>query len=182
MDPGSKVTGLALLDDATGQVLWAGELTHRGQQVHDRLLKRSAVRRHRRQRQTRDRPARFENRGRHEGGRHEGWLPPSLESRIRNVLTWVDRLSRYAPVRAISHELVRFDTQLLEQPDISGVAYQQGELSGYEVRECLLEKFRRACAYCGAKNVPRQVEHIVPKARGGSHRISTLAIACEPCN
>src|SRR5262249_50092488 len=57
MDPGSKVTGLALLDDATGHVLWAGEVTHRGQQVRDRLLKRSAVRRHRRQRQTRDRPA-----------------------------------------------------------------------------------------------------------------------------
>src|SRR5262249_47558903 len=91
--PGRRVTGLALLDDATGQVMWAGELTHRGQQDCDRLLKRRAVRRSRRQRTTRYRPARFDNRG-----RREGWLPPSLASRLSNVLTWADRSSRYAPV------------------------------------------------------------------------------------
>src|SRR5262249_448696 len=147
IDPGSTVTGLALLADATGQVMWAGEVRHRGQQVHDRLLKRSAVRRTRRQRKTRYRPARCENRA-----RCEGWLPPSLESRISNVMTWVERISHHAPVRAISQELVRFAIQLLEHPDISGIEYQQGELAGYEVREYLLEQFGRQCAYCGKTN------------------------------
>ena len=52
----------------------------------------------------------------------------------------MNRLSRLAPVTAISQELVRFDTQKLDNPEISGVEYQQGTLLGYEVREYLLEK------------------------------------------
>src|SRR5262249_40435109 len=84
--------------------------------------------------------------------------------------------------RAISQELVRFAIQLLEHPDISGIEYQQGELAGYEVREYLLEQFGRQCAYCGKTNTPLQIEHLVPKARVGSNRISNLAITCADCN
>lgn len=40
----------------------------------------------------------------------------------------------------------------------------------------------RTCAYCGARDVSLQVEHIVPTARGGSDRVSNLTIACAPCN
>jgi hypothetical protein len=62
------------------------------------------------------------------------------------------------------------------------VEYQQGELAGYEVREYLLEKWQRRCAYCGVENVPLQVEHIVARDRGGSDRVSNLCLACERCN
>ena len=79
-------------------------------------------------------------------------------------------------------ELVRFDTQLMENPEIKGVEYQQGTLVGYEVRESLLEKWERRCAYCHKTDVPLEVEHIVPRARGGSNRVSNLTLACEPCN
>ncbi len=79
-------------------------------------------------------------------------------------------------------ELVKFDTQLLENPEISGVEYQQGTLAGYEVREYLLEKWRRKCAYCGKENIPLQIEHMVPHAKLGSNRISNLCLACEKCN
>jgi 5-methylcytosine-specific restriction endonuclease McrA len=177
IDPGSRTTGLALVHDRTGQVVWAAELTHRGQQIRNALLTRRAVRRSRRQRHTRYRPARFANRR-----RRAGWLPPSLESRLRNVLTWVARLRQLAPIGALSQELVKIDTQLLQNPEISGVEYQQGELAGYEVREYVLEKWGRRCAYCHTTGVPLQIEHIVPKARGGSDRVSNLTLACEPCN
>ena len=60
--------------------------------------------------------------------------------------------------------------------------YQQGTLAGYEVREYLLEKWGRVCAYCGDKNVPLQIEHIHPKSQGGSDRISNLTLACQCCN
>jgi 5-methylcytosine-specific restriction endonuclease McrA len=89
---------------------------------------------------------------------------------------------RYAPITALSQELVKFDLQQMENPHISGVEYQQGSLSGYEVREYLLEQWNRQCAYCGAKDVPLQIEHIVPRAKGGTSRISNLTLACEPCN
>ncbi len=177
IDPGSKTTGLAVVNDATGQVVWAAELAHRGQQVKARLDQRRACRRSRRQRHTRYRPARFLNRR-----PRAGWLPPSLESRIANVITWVNRLCRWCPIGAISLELVKFDTQLMQNAEISGVEYQQGELAGYEVREYQLEKWGRTCAYCKATNVPLQIEHIVPKVRDGSNRVSNLTIACKPCN
>jgi 5-methylcytosine-specific restriction endonuclease McrA len=109
-------------------------------------------------------------------------MPPSLESRIANVLTWVGRRCRYAPITAISQERVRFDTQVMQNAEIAGVEYQQGELAGYEVRQYLLEKFQRRCAYCGKTDVPLEVEHIIPKARGGSNRVSNLTSACGPCN
>ena len=77
---------------------------------------------------------------------------------------------------------MRFDTQAMQTPGITGVQYQQGTLAGYEVREYLLEKWQRTCAYCGAQQVPLQIEHIQPKSLGGSDRISNLTLACAPCN
>src|SRR5215831_9828459 len=177
IDPGSQTTGLALLNDSTGQVVWAGELTHRGQQVTARRDQRRACRRSRRQRHTCYRPPRFLNRR-----RRMGWLPPSLESRVANVLTWVDRVRRWCRVGALSLELVKFDTQLMEHPEISGVEYQQGTLEGDEIRAYLLEKVGRKCACCNATNVRLQIEHLVPKARDGSNRVSNLTMACQPCN
>jgi 5-methylcytosine-specific restriction endonuclease McrA len=177
IDPGSKTTGLAIVNDTSGEVVWAAELRHRGETITEALAARRGVRRSRRQRNTRYRKPKFANRR-----KPKGWLPPSLESRIANVLTWVQRLKRLCPISAISQELVKFDLQQMEHPEIQGVEYQQGELYGYEVRAYLLEKWGRQCAYCGAKDVPLQVEHIVCRAQGGSDRMSNLTLACEPCN
>jgi 5-methylcytosine-specific restriction endonuclease McrA len=177
IDPGSQTTGLAVVSDRTAQVVWAAEVTHRGQQIRNALLARRAMRRFRRQRHTRYRPVRLANRR-----RRAGWLPLSVESRLSNVLTWVARLRRLAPIAVISQELVKFDTQLLQHPEIEGVQYQQGELAGYEVRKYLLEKWGRQCTYCHTTGVPLQIEHIVPRTRRGSDRVSNLTLACEPCN
>jgi 5-methylcytosine-specific restriction endonuclease McrA len=177
IDPGSRTTGLALVTEETATVVWAAELTHRSDAIRDALLARRAFRRARRHRHTRYRAARFQNRR-----RPAGWLAPSLRSRVDHILTWYRRLAQRCPIRAISVELVRFDPQALVDPEIRGIEYQQGELLGYEVREYLLEKWGRTCAYCGATGVPLQVEHIVPRVRGGSDRVSNLALACESCN
>ncbi|NJN29521.1 MAG: HNH endonuclease [Synechococcales cyanobacterium RM1_1_8] len=175
IDPGSKTTGLAILNGAL--VIWAAELTHRGQQIKNDLESRRAIRSGRRNRKTRYRKPRFLNRV-----RPEGWLAPSLNHRVETVMTWVYRLSRYSPIKSVAQELVRFDLQKMQNPEISGVEYQQGELQGYEVREYLLEKWGRQCAYCGAKDTPLEVEHIHPKSKGGSNRISNLSMACHDCN
>ena len=189
LDPGSKTTGLALvrevenIDPDTGEVrseavvLWLGELTHRGAAIRDALTARRAMRRNRRNRKTRYRAPRFLNRT-----KPKGWLPPSLRHRLETTLSWVNRLQRLAPLTCIRQELVRFDMQLMQNPEISGVEYQQGELAGYELREYLLEKWHRTCAYCGAKDVPLEIEHIVPRSKGGSDRVSNLTLACTHCN
>jgi len=180
LDPGSKTTGMALVRE-TGQngvaVINLFELMHRGKQISEALTARRGHRRLRRS-HLRYRVPRFLNRG----NIKSGWLAPSLQHRVDTTLAWVHRLQRLAPVSAISTELVRFDMQALENPEIEGAQYQQGTLAGYEVREYLLEKWGRTCAYCGAKNVPLQIEHIQPRSKGGSNRISNLTLACQCCN
>ena len=177
LDPGSKTTGIAIVSDSEEEVIFAAELSHRGHKIKESLDGRRAIRRSRRNRKTRYRKARWQNRR-----RKEGWLPPSLQSRIANVLIWVARLRKFCNITNISLELVRFDMQLMENPEISRVEYQQGTLAGYETREYLLEKWGRKCTYCGKENLPLQIEHIVPRAKGGSNRVSNLCLACEKCN
>jgi 5-methylcytosine-specific restriction endonuclease McrA len=177
IDPGSQTTGLALVNDASGAVVWAGELTHRGQQIKGAMDRRRSARRNRRQRHTRYRKPRLSNRR-----KRLDTLPPSLESRVCNVITWVRRLRCLCPIMAISQELVRFDTQAMEQPDIEGVEYQQGQLAGYEVREYVLLKWNHQCAYCDAREVPLELDHIHPRSKHGSNRVSNLTLACQACN
>ena len=189
LDPGSRTTGIALVRDSeatdpetgevttTAHVLNLFELSHRGRQISEALTARRQMRRRRRA-SLRYRAPRFLNRG----NKGKGWLPPSLQHRIDTTRAWVARLQRLAPVTGIAQELVRFDMQQMQNPEISGVEYQQGTLAGYELREYLLQKWGRECAYCGAKSTPLQIEHIQPKAKGGSNRVSNLTLACQPCN
>ncbi len=141
------------------------------------LQSRAAIRRSRRNRKTRYRKSRFSNRK-----RSKDWLPPSLMHRVLTIETWVKRICRYVPVTVIAMELVKFDTQTLSNPETKGIAYQQGELFGYEVKEYLLAKWGRNCVYCGKENVPLEVEHIEPKSIGGSDRVSNLTLSCRCCN
>jgi 5-methylcytosine-specific restriction endonuclease McrA len=184
LDPGSKTTGIALVREfeetseihKIAHVVFLAELHHRGDAIRDALTQRRAFRRRRRA-NLRYRAKRFNNRR-----RPEGWLAPSLRHRVETTLSWVERLCRWAPVTALSLELVRFDTQAMQNPEISGVEYQQGTLFGYDLREYLLEKWGRKCAYCGKENVPLEIDHIHPRSKGGSDRVSNLTLACRPCN
>jgi 5-methylcytosine-specific restriction endonuclease McrA len=179
LDPGSKTTGVAVAreDEDKTEALWLGEIAHRGARIRKALEQRSGYRRRRRSANLRHRAPRFDNRS-----APEGRLMPSLRHRVDNVASWARRLMLWCPITRIAMELVRFDMQKMQNPEISGVEYQRGTLFGYETREYLLEKWGRKCAYCGTKDVPLQVEHIRPKARGGSDRVSNLTLACQSCN
>ena len=144
---------------------------------YEMLLKRRQLRRARRDRKTQYCQPRFDNRKRPTGS-----LPPSLLSRVENRVTWVLRLQKLGSISDISQELVKFDTQQMDNPDICGVSYEQGELAGYEVREFLLFKLDLTCIYCGAKDTGLEIEHLLPKSKGGSNRISDLGIACRNCH
>jgi len=179
LDSGSKTTGIAIVRttiDGGAAVLNLFDLVHRGRKISDALTSRSQMRRRRRG-NLRCRAPRLLNRR-----KPEGWLPPSLQHRVDTTMAWVKRVSKWAPITGISQELVRFDMQQIDNPEISGVEYQQGELAGFEVREYLLAKWNRKCGYCGAEHVPLQIEHIHPKALGGSNRVSNLTLACQSCN
>ncbi|GAA6616146.1 RNA-guided endonuclease IscB [Scytonema sp. NUACC26] len=188
VDPGSQTTGIALVNDVTGEVVFAAEIKHRGFAIRESLTSRKRLRRSRRNRKTRYRqPPKHEwfrkgNKQPCPKQRRAMWLAPSLRSRVDNIKTWVERLHKVAPIEAISQELVRFDMQLIRHPEISGKEYQQGTLYGYETREYLLEKWNRQCVYCGIKDVPLQIEHIHASCKGGSNSITNLTLSCKKCN
>jgi 5-methylcytosine-specific restriction endonuclease McrA len=180
IDPGSKHTGISVFAEHGGarSGKYAIQLDHRSGLIRDKLTARAAYRRGRRGRNLRYRAPRFSNRI-----RPKGWLAPSLAHRVDTTMSIVRRLRRWAPVRAIHVERVSFDTHAMSAGrSLAGAEYQQGTLAGYEVRQYLLERWGRSCAYCGTGNTQLQVEHIHPKARGGSDRIANLSLACKPCN
>ena len=183
IDPGSKTSGMAVArveETPQGEIHHAvhlAEVGHRGERVRAAMGKRARARRRRRSAHLRYRPPRFEHRT-----RPKGWLPPSLRSRIGNVLTLAQRYSRWTPLTRLEVEWVKFDQQLMQHPDIAGIEYQRGELAGWEVRAYLLEKFGHRCAYCHRGEVPFELDHQVPRSRGGSNRVSNLVLACHNCN
>lgn len=180
IDPGSKHTGIAVFTtrDGNRRGLSAIELTHRGSRIRDKLTARAAYRRGRRTRNLRYRAPRFSNRT-----RPEGWLAPSLRHRVDTTMSWTTRLARWAPACALHVERVAFDTHAMSHDGpLEGTEYQHGTLHGTEAREYLLAKWGRACAYCGTTGVPLNIDHIQPRSRGGSDRISNLCTACVPCN
>ena len=179
LDPGSKTTGVALVADFNkgDQVIWAAHLKHRGGAIKKKLDQRRANRRGRRSRHMRYRAPRFNNRT-----KSTGWLPPSIQSRVDQVYLLSKRLCFIAPITSIAVETVRFDLQKLENPEISGISYQKGTLFGYEIREYLLEKWGRKCAYCQAADLRLEIDHITPKSSGGTNAVSNLTICCRICN
>ena len=179
IDPGSKMTGISVFRPSPdGRVgLVSIEVQHRGRLIHKKMGQRAGCRRRRRTKNLRYRAPRFDNRS-----RPAGWLAPSLRHRLDSTVSMMTKLRKWAPVTAVHQELVRFDMQKMENPEVSGVEYQQGTLAGFEVREYLLAKWNRTCAYCGTTGVPLNIDHIHPRSRGGSNRVSNLVISCVPCN
>ena len=181
VDPGSKHTGIAVFSlaengDRTG--IHHIQLNHRGRHISKALARRSAYRRRRRGKNLRYRRRRFDNRV-----RPRGWLAPSLRHLVDTTASWIGRLARWAPVRRIHLESTAFDVASMSTGRmLSGIEYRHGTLHGYEVREYLLEKWGRRCAYCDATGVPLNIDHVRPTAHGGSDRISNLTLSCVPCN
>ncbi len=157
VDPGSKTTGLAIV--LSGQI--GAEPSRFGEFVHQPHIKRRLQARMHGRRGRRCRPARFAPRR-----RPQGWLPPSLIARVDPTLRAVTKISRLAPITALSMERVGIDSQELDNPEMTGVEYQQGTLLGYEVREYLLAKWGHPCAYGAAIDVPVEIDPMTAKSRG----------------
>ena len=143
-----------------------------------RISDRRMYRQNRRYRKTRYRKPRFNNRK----NKKKGWLPPSLEQKVAVQLNEIDHLHRHFPIETIIVEVAEFNIQKIKNPDISGKDYQQGTLQGYNIRNYLLEKHGRKCFYCDKEVSTFEVEHMLPKAKGGSNRIDNLTLSCHSCN
>jgi len=169
VDTGSQTVGIAAITQS--EAVYQAEV-HLRDDIRNKLIHRRQYRRNRRSRKTRYRAVRFANRR-----RKPAWLAPSLRSKAEATVKAVLYVARLLPVRQVNVEVGSFDTQKMQDPEVTGLEYQQGQMQGYLVREYLLRKWKRTCSYCGATGLPLQVEHLIPKVRGGSDRVSNLVLA-----
>ena len=90
----------------------------------------------------------------------------------------------YEPIKGEgTFAIVSFDTQLMQNDEIAGEQYQQGDLPAWQLRSYVFQRDGRVCAYCGRKNAERcELDHIVPKSTGGTDRVSNLVAACRDRN
>lgn len=174
LDPGYKNVGFSATTKK--RELISGEVILRTD-IPEKKIEQKMYRRGRRNRNTRYRKPRFDNRG-----IPKGWLAPSIQHKLDTYVRLVDKFDQILPISGVTIETSPFDMQKMMNAEISGIEYQQGELQGYEVKEYLLDKWGRKCAYCLVENVSFETEHIIPTSRGGTNRISNLTIACHECN
>ncbi|WP_257784428.1 RNA-guided endonuclease IscB [Streptomyces sp. SAT1] len=191
IDPGSKGTGLVLTDekraratageDTAGTVrrgLISAELRHRGDRIRRSMRQRAAHRRRRRSANCRYRAPRRDNRA-----RPPGWLPPSSRHRVDTTFSLAARMCRWAPVQEIHVEHVAFDTHSMSAGRrLAAAEHRHGALAGTGARALLHARWNGACAYCDTTSGPLNIDHVRPRSRGGSHRVSNLVLACVPCN
>ena len=175
LDPGSRTTGVAITDDQDSVVMLA-ELEHRGHIIKKNLDSRRAIRRSRRQRKTRYREVRFLNRT-----KPEGWLAPSVKSRADNVINFIKKYNKLINIDRVMIENVSFDTaQMSSDSYLIGTDYQQGNLYNKNLRKFIFSKTKGRCSYCEEKAT--EIDHIVPRAKGGTNSTYNLTPACRSCN
>lgn len=177
IDPGAKHIGVAIVSE--DKVLDKGEIELR-QDTSKNITTKRQYRRSRRNRKTRYRKPRFLNRV---STKKEGWLPPSIQSRINNTFFWIDKFVSLLPNPNLHIEVGKFDIQKMENPDIKGKEYQEGDTFGfYNTRYYVFERDNYTCQVCGAKGKILHTHHIVYKSLGGTDRALNLITICTDCH
>jgi N6-L-threonylcarbamoyladenine synthase len=147
--------------------------------IVDLLSTRRELRSSRRNRKTRYRKPRFDNRK-----RKDGWLAPSVRQKVDSHLTMISKVHKILPVSNIVVEVASFDIQKIKNPAISGTDYQQGEqLDFWNVREYVLFRDGHVCQCCKGKSKDKilNVHHIESRKTGGDAP-NNLITLCETCH
>ena len=178
IDAGSKHIGVSAT--TVNKVLYESDVTLRNDIV-DLLSARRALRRTRRNRKTRYRKARFDNRVH---SKNKGWLAPSIREKIDSHMTVVDKVCKLLPVTNIVVETASFDIQKIKNPDVSGTDYQQGEQLGFwNIREYVLFRDGHECQCCHGKSKdPILNVHHIESRRTGGDAPNNLITLCETCH
>lgn len=176
VDAGSKTIGLSATTEE-GE-LYAAEVTLRTD-VTKNLATRREFRRARRNRKTRYRKPRFQNRK-----KPKGWLAPTVEQKIHTHERAIADVCKILPISKIVVEVAAFDIRKIKNPDISGVEYQQGDQMGFwNVREYVLWRDNHECQCCHGKSKDPilNVHHIETRKTGGNAP-NNLVTLCETCH
>lgn len=176
IDAGSKHIGVSASSEK--KELFAAQVELRSDIVK-LLSTRRELRRNRRNRKTRYRKARFDNRK-----KKDGWLAPSVEQKVDSHLKVIRLVHKLLPITKTTIEVAQFDAQKIKNPDINGEDYQQGEQMGFwNVREYVLARDGHKCVHCKGKSKDPilNVHHLESRKTGGNSP-SNLVTLCETCH
>lgn len=176
VDAGSKYIGISATTEEI--VLYEAEIELRNDIVK-LLSDRREQRRGRRNRKTRYRKPRFNNRR-----RKDGWLAPSVQNKVDSHLTAIRKVHEILPVTKVIVEVASFDVQKIKNLDIKGTEYQKGEQLGFwNVREYVLWRDNHTCQCCKGKSKDKvlNVHHIESRKTGGNAP-NNLITLCETCH
>lgn len=177
VDAGSKVIGLSATTKE--KELYASEVTLRNDIVD--LLSTKRQNRRTRRNHLRYREPRFNNRV---SSKNKGWLAPSIENKIQSHISVVNQVYKILPITNIIVEVASFDIQKINNPNISGEEYQQGEqLNFWNIREYVLFRDNHTCQCCKGKSKDKilNVHHIESRKTGGDSP-KNLITFCETCH
>ena len=177
IDSGSKNIGFSAV--SSGKELICGTLIL-DNKTSDRMAEKKMYRNLRRNKLWYRKP-RFLNRK-----KKEGWLPPSIQRKYDTHLNLINRIKGLLPISNITIEVGNFDIQKIENPEISGAEYQQGDMFGYQnVRSFLMFREKGLCQLCGkpfTKGNTSHIHHCKQRKDSGSNSIKNLAILHEKCH
>ena len=176
IDAGSKHIGVSASSDKKEMLAAQVELRS---DIVKLLSTRRELRRNRRNRKTRYRKCRFDNRK-----KKDGWLAPSVEQKIESHLKVIRFVHKLLPITKTTIEVAQFDAQKIKNPDINGKEYQQGEQMGFwNVREYVLARDGHRCVHCNGKRKDPilNVHHLESRKTGGNSP-SNLVTLCETCH
>jgi len=178
IDTGSKTIGLSATTE--NHELYSAEVILRND-ISDNITTKRQMRRTRRNR-LRYRKPRFLNRV---STKKKGWLPPSTQHKIDTHKFMVEQVHKLLPVSNIIVETAAFDIQKINNPNISGSQYQQGNQHGFwNTREYVLFRDGHTCQLCKGKSKDKilNVHHIVFRSHGGTDKPNNLITLCNTCH
>lgn len=176
IDAGSKHIGVSASSE--NKELLAAQVELRSDVVN-LLSTRKELRRTRRNRKTRYRKSRFDNRK-----RKDGWLALSIEQKVESHLKVIRLAHKLLPITKTTIEVAQFDAQKIKRPDIKGEEYQHGEQMGFwNVREYVLARDGHRCVHCKGKSKDHilNVHHLESRKVGGNSP-NNLVTLCETCH
>lgn len=181
VDTGSDTIGTAVSNEK-GEIIYASEVKVRND-ISEKMIQRSSYRRNRRNRKTRYRKARFNNRA---NSTKKGRFSPTMQSKFHSHEKEIEFVKSILPITEVVIETGQFDPHLLKNPEMNRHwEYQEGPNYGFEnTKAMVLNRDQYTCQCCKGKRKDSKLEvhHIVFRSQGGSDDEANLITLCSTCH
>lgn len=184
IDSGSSKVGSAVTNEKN-DVVYMAETEIRND-VTEKMTQRSKYRRNRRNRKTRYRKPKFDNR---KNSKRVDRFSPTMKSKFDSHEKEIRSVKKFLPITKTIIETGTFDPHALKNPDVLNnlSLYQKGINFGFaNTKAYVLNRDNYKCqnpkCKCKDKKPKLEVHHIIFKSNGGSDDEKNLITLCKKCH